>query len=144
MSRFADRQHKAGAATLVLLGLALFLRVLVPSGWMPASDGSFTIMLCPADGPVPAPEAAMAHHGGEHAHAMDQTHGSPDQHDSAQIDPDCAFAPLGGALSAPPLLAQLDPATSPAAAPALPAYTTSIGRGLAAPPPPSTGPPALS
>jgi hypothetical protein len=112
---------------------ALFLRLWVPAGWMPAaSGGAFAIAPCVAS--VPAQLAKVAHH-------HSGTHEDPAH--KAQHQGDCAFAPLGAGF-----------ATS-ASSPQLPApirangirhrhvMTPSAPTGPPALPPPSTGPPPL-
>jgi len=51
--------------TMIVLACALFLRVLVPAGWMPApKNGAFAIELCSAAAPAQAIEhAGKGHHG---------------------------------------------------------------------------------
>jgi hypothetical protein len=111
---------------LLALVAALFLRALVPTGWMPTpTGGPFAIQPCPA-----ADLTAPAGH---------QHHRSNGQHDG-----DCAFAPL---------LARFVPAADAPAieAPALAAsarfqlfLSATFPTGLPAPPPPARGPPALA
>ena len=113
-----------------MLALALVVRALVPTGWMPvATDQGIRFELCAGQAMPPA--AGMHHrHKGE----------------SQQTAPDhvCAFAGLGLAADTapPPVMLALAPAPVPVAAPR--ALTVAIGRGLAAPPPPATGPPAFA
>jgi hypothetical protein len=119
---------------LIVLSLGLFLRTVVPVGWMPASDGTFAIEPCPAaDAPIfdhaTAHDDAGMHHG----------HGRAAQHDG-----DCAFAPLAAAVASPDL---------PEAAPSMVrpehvAYVEPVlkpfATGPPAPPPPATGPPPIA
>ncbi|MCW3847482.1 hypothetical protein OF829_09525 [Sphingomonas sp. LB-2] len=123
-----------GAATLrtrvalALLGLVLALRLLVPAGWMPSGKGGFTVTICTGS----AMEAAWVDTEGK-VHKQAPAQGG-DQH--------CAFAGLGAPMlggGLPPAIAPLLPAD---AAPATTRALASIGQGLAAPPPPATGPPA--
>lgn len=129
-----------------ILGLALLLKALVPAGWMPVFDnGIVTLRLC--GGWAPAPEAerpAEAHHIAEHgAPAAAADH---DRHDSepSGSDQPCSFAAAAFAWT------ESDSAFAPRAPP--PASlrvgtfspSVSVGRGLAATPTPSTGPPVLS
>lgn len=118
---------------MVLLALALAVRVLVPAGWMPAQGQGMAITLCSGSGA----ETAWVDAEGK-IHKQNPAQGS-------MADHPCAFsgtgAPmLGGDVSAPPLaiLAPRDEIASLAQAPA------AIGQGLAAPPPPATGPPATA
>jgi hypothetical protein len=116
--------------TMIALVFALFLRVWVPAGWMPdANGGAFSIQPCEAAAPAPMVMHGKAHHGSQH---------------KGQHDGDCAFSPLhaGAAPAASP------PAIVPApiAAAALPNHSPApfFATGPPAPPPPSTGPPALA
>ncbi len=118
----------------LLLGLALMLlmaRALVPAGWMPAQQRGQWITICSGAG------VAMAWVG---ADGKIDKHHAPAKTEKAGH---CAFAGLGAPadLSVPPL----DIAALAFAALLLPKRTAaiSVGHGLAAPPPPKTGPPAL-
>jgi hypothetical protein len=116
--------------TILLLACALFLRMWVPAGWMPATNaGAFAIEPCAAAAPMPMASHDAAHHGSPHK----------DHHDG-----DCAFAPhhagMAQASLAPALVAPLLPA-----APLRQHFTAArFATGPPAPPPPSTGPPALA
>ena len=120
--------------TLALLAFALFLRVLVPAGWMPAASGGlFAIEPCPAAAPIPSLQAAGHHH-----------HGGADHHSHGSHDGDCAFAPLLAA-SAPLDLAPVLPApTLVAQVPSTPLAAAPLKTGPPALPPPATGPPTLA
>jgi hypothetical protein len=112
---------------LALLAAALFLRALVPVGWMPAANaGVFAIQPCPAAEPAQA--VAHHHHGSSHS-----------SHDG-----DCAFAPLHAGFApadaAPILTVAAAIAEPPLAHPAVASFPT----GPPAPPPPATGPPAIA
>lgn len=118
----------------LLLAAALLVRALVPAGWMVGSTADGVgLVLC--DGL--APETADAHAGMHHAPA--------DQGEPEEPAPDvpCAFAGLAAAHEpvTPIGLDHPSPATA-VVTPILPSATP--GRGLAAPPPPATGPPALA
>ncbi len=115
--------------TMIVLACALFLRALVPTGWMPAPmNGAFAIELCNAAAPAQAIEhAGKAHHG-----SKGKSHG------------DCAFAPLQAGFAAAPAASVLP---APAAArEILPQQflARTFARGPPAPPPPARGPPALA
>lgn len=123
--------HLRDRIAVALLALALALRVLVPAGWMPAQGQGLAITICSGNG---AETAWVDAQGKIHKH--DPAQGS-------MADHPCAFAGmgapmLGGDVPAPPLALPLarDEIASLAQAPA------TIGQGLAAPPPPATGPPA--
>ena len=116
---------------LLALACALFLRALVPAGWMPAtSGGEFAIQPCPAATPEPLTHTAGHHHG---------------KHDSfAEHSGDCAFAPLLTALVA---IEALAPLPMPIVSASLPFGTfdsPTFKTGPPALPPPATGPPALA
>lgn len=114
---------------LALLFLVLALRLVVPQGWMLDSDGP-GLSITPCSGVAPAEPHAMQ----GHAH----------HHHAPMPDHPCAFAgvAMAAALDAAPALAA-PTALARANAPQ-PLGTIAIGRGLAAPPPPQTGPPALA
>lgn len=113
---------------MTTFALALLARALVPAGWMPVADaGGVRLGLCDS--------AVMAMPGMKHGPAPMHHQGAPDH--------PCAFAGAAAALDspvlAPPapfLAAWIAPRSAPAA--------IAIGRGLAAPPPPPTGPPAFA
>ena len=119
---------------LALFACALFVRALVPQGWMPTTgvDGRVGLMLC--SGTMSDAPMAMA---------MDErgdVHKQIPAHDPSSDHP-CAFSGLGLAHGAPPLLALLMPPAPAFTERPLPAISVAIGHGLAAPPPPQTGPP---
>src|SRR5690242_19917100 len=105
--------------TMIALTCALFLRVWVPAGWMPAAKGgAFAIEPCSAAAPAP-----MAMQGKHH----DSSH-------KAQHDGECAFSPLhAGLASATHTSFQVGPAL---AATALPDHSPSpyLATGPPAPP----------
>lgn len=137
---------------LALAVMALAVRALVPAGWMtmPSADGTVRLTICTGTGPIAA-TPAMAH---EVRAMSDMGSGmgsgmgpAPPHHgDDAPTHPDhpCAFT--GGVLAAAlPVLIQ-PPAPPPVATAIRLAATRdlAVGRGLAAPPPPPTGPPAFA
>lgn len=118
-----------GSLAALLALLALLTRLAVPAGWMPAAEG-MRLMPCPAAGPVMA-ASPHRHHGSKH----DRKQGG---------DQSCPFAAFATAIAAPadtppPGL----PATEPTAISVL-CMIARVGAGLAAPPPPPTGPPLSS
>ena len=121
---------------LLALACALFLRALVPAGWMPAAAGGpLAIEPCPAAAPEP-----MVHMAGHHG-AMPADHGS--SHKEHQGGDACFSALLVG--FAP--LDQSPTVTGPAlaaATPLRPFAAPILATGPPAPPPPATGPPALA
>jgi hypothetical protein len=121
---------------LVVLACALGLRMLVPQGWMPVSDThGFRITMCTGTGPMDMTVTmpGMTMHDGKAGHDQQPMQDHP-----------CTFAHLGLALAEPGLPALILPPISRAEAVAAKAFAVAIGHGLAAPPPPSTGPPALA
>lgn len=130
--RLGPMQVLRGIGLAALL-LALALKALVPTGWMPGVSLAQPLVLCPD---------------GDTGHAMSEMHmaqGSREHHQQpAAPDHPCVFAGLG----APTLPVLLDP-PSPPPAPAgddlvsNQARILAPGRGLAAPPPPSHAPPTL-
>jgi len=123
---------------LAILACALFLRILIPQGWMPVQTAQgWRLTLCSGTGPM-----RLGHADG--MPAMKGMHHPPRDQSSAPPDQLCPFSSLAQALDEPPLpvldlprlfadvfLADLPPAVG-------------IGRGLAAPPPPATGPPSIA
>lgn len=133
------------ASFAVLLGCALMLRALVPMGWMPVADRGFRIELC--TGVPDSPAAIAAQREAEHMLAAAiGTSGKPskDHHGGKSPDQPCVFAGLGTPWASPASIVVPALATIPERA--VPAFSlaAAIGRGLAAPPPPATGPPLLS
>ena len=135
------------ALGLALVGLALFMRLLVPPGWMPAADDGIRLILCGGFG-AEVDHAALGHgpEPADHAvsdHAARADH-SAKGHDKAPpstaMDHPCAFAAFSAAF-APVEFAKLVVPISIAATVLAASGEVAIGRGLAAPPPPSTGPP---
>lgn len=127
------RASKAAIFWSALLWSALLLRVLVPAGWMPDADRPFAIMLCPDAGPATAKAPSHGHMG----------------HHQGPTEPEKAKARCDFALSLSPFASPADlgtaviaPQPAPILLPARAAF--GIGRGLAAPPPPATGPPAFA
>jgi hypothetical protein len=120
------------ALILTLFACAILVRALVPAGWMPtvSADGGTVISLCTGAGAV---EMVLASDGTLHEKA-------PVGHDGANDHP-CSFAGMGQAFAAAdPVVLPVSPPTDRADPPLKPG-TISVGRGLAAPPPPQTGPP---
>lgn len=116
---------------LSLALMLLVLRALVPAGWMPAQQKGQWITICSGAG------VTMAWMG---ADGKIDKHPAPAKSEKSNH---CAFAGLGAAAD---LSIQLPEILAPVfSTPFIPAAITSvaIGRGLAAPPPPKTGPPSL-
>ena len=110
---------------VVLALLAVWIQALVPAGFMVAPDQSPGLVICTGYGPL-------------------TSHGQPGGAPTSNHDSACVFAGHGLAV-APPLATLLPTASVIEHAPAIArAAPQSPGRGLAAPPPPSRGPPVLS
>ena len=120
------------AMVLALLLCALFARALVPAGWMPAIAGEgYTITLCTGAGAM-----SVWVDGEGQVHKQKPSN-------SDRTDQPCAFAGFLNAATLPDMIGGPAPFVAYAAVQAiLPVTTLAIGRGLAAPPPPPTGPPA--
>ena len=118
---------------LALVALTLAIRVLVPSGFMPTTgaDGMVRISVCTGMG---AETAWIDHDGKIHKDAPTGSH-----HD---LQP-CGFGVLGHGLDTTPAIGIALPVVAADILALAALQTISIGHGLAAPPPPSTGPPSL-
>lgn len=132
--------HRWAAAWLVAFALAV--RLLVPAGFMPM-EGKAGLEICAGQNADMALMGAMpgmgAMHHGMPMKGMDHGKPMPGDHDH-----DCGFgAAIGGAADLPSLI--LPAALAPVALPAIfiGAVPVRPGLGLAAPPPPKTGPPIL-
>lgn len=134
--------HRGLAAWLVTLALAV--RLLVPAGYMPMA-GRAGLEICAGQNADLAAMAAMPgmgtmpHHGTMPMHGMDHGKAMPGDHDH-----DCGFASaVGGAADLPDLI--LPAMLAPVALPAAFVVQVNVrpGLGLAAPPPPKTGPPSI-
>lgn len=125
----------------LLVASALLLRALVPAGWMPAPG--LAIQVC-ADGSSGVTAQGFAAEAQRVFDAALAGHEGDRDADRPGKDQPCAFAGLAMAWTGAdtpelpePLLFLMD------VVPAAPAYVA-IGQGLAAPPPPATGPPLLA
>ncbi len=117
------------AAALILLALAL--RVIIPSGFMPSSERGFVLTICTG---MDTQTVWMDKSG--KLHKEDPSKGKSVEHQP------CAFA--GTAMVADFLAADFQIALAPVAL-AVPVFAKreiSVGSGLAAPPPPAIGPPS--
>jgi hypothetical protein len=110
--------------------LALFLQSVAPAGFMLArQDGRATIAICTGHGA---------------AHSLVDLAGHPTKAPKSQPDAPCAFAGHGLA-AATPFAARIASPIGRPGAPSSPArFDLAPGRGLAAPPPPSQGPPQIT
>jgi hypothetical protein len=117
---------------LMLLILALAVRMVIPTGWMPSTERSFEISICT---------------GTNMAKVWIDTKGiihksDPSKHKSGHHEP-CAFAGMAMAADFPAPIAALPMLSGAGHHLLIATLPASIGKGLAAPPPPSTGPPSF-
>ena len=132
--------HRWPAAWLVAFALAV--RLLVPAGYMPMA-GKAGLEICAgqnADMPAKVLMPGM----GKMDHAMPMKGMDHGKHMPGDHDHDCGFgAAIGGAADLPTLIlpAMLAPVALPIAF--LSKMLVRPGLGLAAPPPPKTGPPSV-
>lgn len=131
---------------LLLSAIMLMLANVVPTGWMPAkgAHGEFVVRIC-SQGLTEAQRIrfeALAQARVDHAmHGADQHSG--DDHQAAS-DP-CPYGVVANAFAVPPISPSIgEPVEGIKADLPLLASNVGIGLGLAAPPPPSTGPPIIS
>ena len=127
-------------ALLVALSLCvLAVRVIVPQGymWAATADGSPRIVICSGfAGASGVPQIAAV--------ALAAQHESDRRdHDGKSADHPCAFAVASVAVDLAGDAHPIAVARLSAAAPVAPYLFLRPGLGLAAPPPPKTGPPAL-
>jgi hypothetical protein len=121
---------------MLLLALAMAVRLAAPTGWMLApgdGHGAARLVICTGHGLAELAPAGVGHPG--------KSGDTPDK----QGDHVCVFAGHA-APPPPPLIAALLPAQATAFVDLAPSRPTDQrpGRGLAAPPPPSQGPPDLT
>ena len=126
----------AGNLLTLLLLAALAVRALVPAGWMPAASaaGATVLVFCPGVTPAVGPTAAMP--GMHHGKTGDPAHPAAEH--------PCAFAGLGLAWVAAAVPSIVLPRVVAALSRRGDEGVAGIGRGLAAPPPPATGPPPFA
>lgn len=130
--RALQNHHRLFAA--LLIACALFARIAVPPGYMIGADarsGGATIEICTGQGPMQIAIPGSGHDG-------------HDRSDHKATDHPCAFA--GAAAAADVAIATptpLPPVATHAPALSRPGFARP-GLGLAAPPPPKTGPPAFA
>ena len=138
------RQARSGTLFSVLLAAALFMRILVPAGWMPVVDASGVhLEICSGWAKEPRPEPRHHHMAHASHHASAEKAPAHEHEPSKHSNQPCAFSGLGLAFldaAHPPVI---EPAPADAAPPGR-VLLAVLGRGLAAPPPPSTGPPTAA
>jgi hypothetical protein len=110
-----------------LAALALLVQVLVPQGFMVSGEpGAGGLVICTGHGPLLSLDS----------------HGKPAKAPK-QADTPCGFASHGATAGPPPSFALAAQRVEYTALPSARRLAPAPGRGLAAPPPPSQGPPAL-
>jgi hypothetical protein len=110
-----------------LAAMALVLQIAVPPGFMPAwTDRGLATVICTGHGPL------LAH---------SDEHGKPGKAPARGEGAGCVFAGHGGAAPTPAPHALTRAHVVVVAEPSRPSRDLLPGRGLAAPPPPSQGPP---
>lgn len=132
MQRLRTLVMRQRALAALVLAAALLLRAAVPAGYMfaPAQDGrTLAVTVCTGSAPQQI-ELALPGKGST-------------QREHQAKDGPCAFAGLG-ALAANGDGPVLTLAPQPSESTPLAALVAAVGRGLAAPPPPQTGPPSLA
>jgi hypothetical protein len=128
---FRTKSAAPQCVAIAIIACALLMRILVPEGWMPVRTGDgWRITICTGIGPMPTDMAGMP---GMHHRSEGRDRGSNDH--------PCAFTGLAMAMDEPPPLLLDLPRSIPETWSSRPALAVGVGRGLAAPPPPSTGPP---
>jgi hypothetical protein len=116
--------------TIALIGIVF--RGLIPMGWMPTGERGFEITICAG---VDTHTVWLDSKGKLHKQ-------DPSKKDAPKAEP-CAFAALSMATNLAPFDAPIFSQIGATAPQRHPGYLVSIGNGLAAPPPPATGPPIL-
>jgi hypothetical protein len=129
------RLHRWAATWLV--ALALLVRLLVPAGYMPMA-GKAALEICAGQVMDMPALSAMPDMAGMPMKATG--HGKPMSGEGEHV---CAFAAVGGAVDLPTIILPPPPTFVVPAVPLVLQLLVRPGAGLAAPPPPKTGPPAI-
>jgi hypothetical protein len=137
-----DRAHQGGKtmwgrACFALAFLALALQLMFPSGFMaaaPGAHGAFPIVICTSQGAMTADWNALTG-------AADSKAKAPAK---SKTGATCAFAGHAAAPSVQTASVLAEPVVFASLPQGLTAQDLGPGRGLAAPPPPSQGPPTFS
>lgn len=120
-----------------MLAVILLGKVLVPAGWMPvAAERGITFMLCSGDGMSAAPVEAWID-------ASGKIHKGHKDSGNQSKDP-CPYGALTATATTPAAVAFAAPLVLPASIVLPRPAEVTVGHGLAAPPPPATGPPAFA
>ena len=122
-----------GVIALLAIACALILRMAVPSGWMPATNAQGVVVLMPCPGAEPVKVAHSAHHSK-----------SEKQGHESKAGQDCSFAPFHASVDVAVSEDLTPPSIRAGVAPVTPVGFSYLATGPPAPPPPATGPPALT
>ena len=126
----ARQVNALSLAWLFMAGLALAVRLLIPAGYMPGVNAAGPgLVICTGQGALLINE--------------DSSHAPPSHQDGdGSASHDCPFAAGGQALAAPLAEVIRVSAVEHQVLAETPAQNQRPGLGLAAPPPPTTGPPS--
>jgi hypothetical protein len=116
----------------LLLSFALFVKALIPSGWMPSGEEAFEIIVCAGT----ETHSVWLDKNGE-LHEQDPGDAKGDGARKGS----CPFAAIAQAADLPSPAIMADPVGPSSYVTYAPLPAIAIGKGLAAPPPPQTGPP---
>jgi hypothetical protein len=117
---------------LFVILCALAVRMTIPAGWMPSAERSFAVTVCAG---VNMSTVWVDTKG--KIHKTD-----PAKHNAKGHEP-CAFAGMAMAVDIPAPVTALPIRADASLSSVATLFPVSIGKGLAAPPPPSTGPPSF-
>ena len=115
----------------VMVLIALAIRITIPSGWMPSSEKTFALTVCTG---MDVQTIWLDKQGA--LHKDDPSKGKSIDH------PPCAFAGMANAADLPAHFVLAARIGADSDTPSQLFLSAAIGRGLAAPPPPATGPPS--
>jgi hypothetical protein len=135
LGAFRYQRGLAHILALAIIACALLARVLIPQGWMPVdTPQGWRITICSGTGPMQMNMPGVASMKGMHHKSGDRDHGSNDH--------PCAFSSLVTALDETRLPDITLPVFVAEVFRGAVFASVMVGRGLAAPPPPATGPPS--
>lgn len=136
IARFVTRLNfSIRSFAFLVIALSLMVRAAIPAGWMPSGERAFEVKICAGI----EMQTAWLDKSGK-LHKTDPSKKSDGGHNSKQ---DCAFASLATQGIAAQSLDVVPSDRAQQNLPYLASANVAVGRGLAAPPPPSTGPPTL-
>jgi hypothetical protein len=119
---------------LILVAMiGIVARGVIPAGWMPTGERAFAIAICTG---VDTHTVWLDSKGKLHKQ-------DPDRQPVPDSEP-CAFTALAMAVGLPDAFVVSAALGGDQESHVVPGHRATVGRGLAAPPPPATGPPLLS